>query len=403
MLTGPSTRVYFMSREPGEEPQFDRRHVPELERRHLIPYKPPVDQTLEQTLERTTECLKARAIEERHVVQARPKRIKPDWKTVVNNKRQAVRNVIEKAGCTSIKDISKTAKVTQKLAKQILCLMAMGDDIPTYDYNNRHTDETINQVDSLINDRANRYATAGGIKRQLGTKVSKKFIRRRFLAKGYVYKRLRKTGTRKLADRYRNQRVDAVYSTVSQGFQETDNVLYFLDEIKFPLSSTGGFCWMANGEDLIFNDRDDNLTLHAIAICDSNGFTAFQIFLDEINSVDVLYFVTTFLNSRGQDKQLTIILDNAAWHNSHIVQQSPVFTYFLFNSPRFYEGNLIENSFSAIKDTFRTRRVFSHLYDEVECLIDNFLDPVHQLRFQGYCRHYLRTAHEIINYKLNQS
>jgi transposase len=364
-------------------------------------FNPPVDSTVGQTMERTQQQLSF-ASSLKPPIASRPKKpSKPDWAEVVNRKRASAKKVVEKSATTTINKLAKEARVSKKMTKRTLTLIAMGDEPAVYQYQNSHPKELVDRIKSIMDDPDNKYYNSGTIKRLVAPNiVSKRFIQRTYRAKGFKYLRLRKTGKKKVIERYLHERIPSIYSLASQGFEAAeDECVYFLDECKFPLHSTGAYCWVKNSEDLVFNDREDNMIIHVIALCDRNGWIAFQICLEEVRSADFLYFVRTVLNRIASDKRVKIILDNGSWHCSKVIQNSDIFRFLAYNAPYFYEGNLIEMGFSAVKDTFRTRRVYHSLQDEIQCLIDNFLDPRHAGRFPGYGRMYLRYMLKVLNYR----
>lgn len=107
MKTRPSTRIYFMDYRGDDEIEFDRRRVPDSLRHDLEPYSPEEVRTLEQTLDRAKDCLSmipknghARR-PSNHVKQ------KPSWESVVNQKRNILKNVIEKSSATNMAQYAK--------------------------------------------------------------------------------------------------------------------------------------------------------------------------------------------------------------------------------------------------------------------------------------------------------
>ena len=215
--------------------------------------------------------------------------------------------------------------------------------------------------------------SAAGFKREIPERVSKKFIRRKLHEKGYKYRRIKPKPKKASNDRYEYESLPETISFIAQALGEYGESIFFLDKVKFPLHSTGEYCWVKDAGNIMFNDRLDNMTLHFIALCSKNGFVAFQIFLDEITATDVLYFLTEFLRTYVTAPNMMILLDNAAWHKAEILRLNPVYMFLWFNAPKVFEVNLIENSFSAIKTEFKTRKVHEHLLDEVQKV---FVPPI---------------------------
>jgi transposase len=123
---------------------------------------------------------------------------------------------------------------------------------------------------------------------------------------------------------------------------------------------------------------------------------AAQIYLEKINKEATYYFLTEVLKRTPADKPLVVLLDNAGWHKANVVSKSSFAKFLLFNVPRCWEANLIENCFSKLKDRWRRRplrvdlRGETDLQGEVDYLAELLMEGSSEEDFSGYRRQYLR-------------
>ena len=183
-----------------------------------------------------------------------------------------------------------------------------------------------------------------------------------------------------------HQKVVRVISHLMHCLEDDDVEVLYADEMKFPLYQTPSYSWAKSGEDHFqYNNRPDNMSLTAIALCSAYRFEAVQIYVDEVKAVDFLYFMQTAIQALPSDKRYTVLVDNAAWHNARLVQQSDVWRFLYFNEPGQYRINLIENAFSAVRALFRQRLFAEGLAEEVRNILAIFFDSGNSERFEG-CR-----------------
>ena len=97
--------------------------------------------------------------------------------------------------------------------------------------------------------------SAGGIKRALPHRVSKRFIRKKLHERGYKYKRIKPKPTKASLQRYEHESLPETISFIVQALSEHGESIFFLDEVKFPLHCTGEYCWVRAGEELVFNGQ----------------------------------------------------------------------------------------------------------------------------------------------------
>ena len=169
--------------------------------------------------------------------------------------------------------------------------------------------------------------------------------------------------------------------------------MLFIDEIKFPLNQTARYQWIKKGETpaIKLNRRptqDGMLT--AIALCSTTQFLAVQIYQSEIQGKDFLNFLNTAIMGLPTDKSYLILADNATWHHASCVQSTKAHSFLLFNVPRMFYINMIENSFSGVRAEYRKRPLVESVERECELILKIFFAEHNQERFAGYYRNHLR-------------
>ena len=313
--TQPCSKVIFVYDPTPEDLDIEERAIPEDHKYIMDPFSPRDDLTPDIVDEMLVDLLLVEededAEEERRL---KKKKKKLTWEEKVNDKRRRVQQILETTGAKTIKELAQKAGVSKALASEAFKHFQATGEVEAFEYNNKHSQETMDAMDNLIEDPAMRYLTAADVMREIPARVSKKIIRRRLKEKGFAYKRIKKPGTTQKTshERYRDPGLPSTISMISQLFGRLDKEIFFLDEAKFPLHSTGQYCWLKKETELMYNDRPDNTTLHAICLCSKHDFVAVQFFLDEIKTADVLYFLKTFLSTHVTSPEIIILLDNAA-------------------------------------------------------------------------------------------
>ena len=97
------------------------------------------------------------------------------------------------------------------------------------------------------------------------------------------------------------------------------------------------------------------------------------------------------LSEKKIPKPVVYIMDRGPWHTGFLIRQGPLLKNVIFSIPGWPEVNMIENSFSQIRDRFRSRPLFESLEDEVKFLVQTFASQEADDAFPGYTRNLLRT------------
>jgi len=139
---------------------------------------------------------------------------------------------------------------------------------------------------------------------------------------------------------------------------DPETEVLYCDEMKFPLFQTSTHSWTSQLDCYrgVYNRREDDRVLTAIALCSTKGFLGVQVYKQEVTGPDFLYFLNSIIAGLPQTKSYTVLADNASWHHANIVDRSAVSGFIFFNEPRMFQQNIIRIQFresSVQKETIR--------------------------------------------------
>lgn len=205
-------------------------------------------------------------------------------------------------------------------------------------------------------------------------------------------RRLRKPGP----DRNRTTRVKGVLKHLAQANSEEEVVNIYVDEVHFMLMQTATHNWRSSDQaedDMIYNRRPwpEKAKLTVIAACTIKKFLAIQIFKQDINADEFLYFLQEVLASVPRGQKVTVLADNASCHSAALVQKTKAGKFLFMNSPGLFRANAIENAFSFVKAEWRKRHQVSTLEEEAHQLVRIFFDPLNEKRFMGIAFNHARS------------
>lgn len=307
----------------------------------------------------------------------------------VNALRAEISLSINTVGFDSYRDVAKRVSCHTSTVKSVYLQMALHGQPVEYQYNHLKSPQIVERLDNLINEPANRFFTTMDYKRRVPT-CSKKYIRRRLKASGRRYVKLDLGRKGRERDPFDKKELKRVIWTVVQAMAQDKETILFLDEAVFPCNQTSEYCWMRKGERMVYNRREKTESLYVIALCSQNGYVAFQVHTKEPNKEATHFFLTEVLKRLKMEDKVVILLDNAGWHHSNLVQKSKMSEFLLFNVAYCWESNMIENTFSKMKSLWRQRRVAKTADEEVETLVGMFRKGWNQSDFAGYRRQYYR-------------
>ena len=162
--------------------------------------------------------------------------------------------------------------------------------------------------------------------------------------------------------------------------------------MKLPLFQTPTWHWKRTGSDsqARYGIRPLSQTITAIAMCSIHRFESVQLFTTEVNTIDFTYFLERSIEMLPANKRYIVLLDNATWHQGRFIQKSKTCKYLLFNEPRQFRLNLIENAFSYVRSHYRRRIVTDNMIEETKSIISIFFSEDCSRKFAGFFRNHIR-------------
>jgi hypothetical protein len=335
--------------------------------------------------------------EERNIGKGIGRRQKLSRREQVNALREEISLSINSTGFKSYKDVARRVCCHTSTVKSVYLQMTLHGQPREYQYNNLHSQGTVQRLDNLINQPANQFLTTMDYKRRVPT-CSKKYLRRKLKASGRRYVKLKRERKVQIEKRWNKVVLKRVIWTAVQAMAREKEAILFLDEAAFPCNQTTDYCWVRKGERVIYNRREKTETLNVIALCNQKGYVAFQVHSREPNKEAIHFFLTQVLERLKDMKKVVILLDNAGWHHSNLVEKSKVRELLLFNVAYCWESNMIENTFSKMKSLWRQRRVARTTEEEVETLVGMFREGWSKSDFAGYRRQYYRQLERLFDF-----
>ena len=393
--TRECSAVLFKMPEPGQEVKFAKREFEVAKWLPCVKYKSKkrIDSTTVWrqlvTKQRELELLRYPEKEEK---KAKPKKT---WEDKVNERRQLAAYYFHSLVRPTIAEVSKMAGCGRKLAKEVMHdVLAFGRPLP-YSYPNVKPREQVEELDRTIAEVRGSFSTITDIKRR-HCAFSKKWIGRRLHGSGFRWlkmtRRLRHPGP----DLHRSSRVKAVVKHLAQAITHTDVVNVYVDEVHFMLTQTATHNWRNDNQaedDMVYNRRPwpEKAKLTCIAACTLKGFLAVQVFRQDINADEFLYFLQEILMKMPRGQKVSVLADNATCHSASLVQKSRAGKFLFMNSPGLFRANAIENAFSFVKAEWRKRPQVCTYEEEAQQLARIFFDGVNEKRFLGIAFNHARS------------
>jgi hypothetical protein len=318
------------------------------------------------------------------------KRVMTSRLEIVNKKRKMVADILRNGMIMSLKKVAKSAGCSLEMVTTVRDQMMIRGDVSEYSYNNLHSEEDMRELHSLIEEPKNKYFSTRDYKRVVG-KFSVKKIRKELKELGLRWKKMPRKRVKSVDKKCDKEKMQQVISHIVSSLGSAEREVLYADEMKFPLNQTPSYFWQGRDrEEEVYNNRSENITVTAIALCSTKGFVAVQYFLDEVKAVDFLYFMQEVMERLPKDKEYSVLVDNAGWHIANLMKNSDVWRFLTFNVPGQYRVNLIENSFSGVRAMWRQRPEVESIVEVVEDLNKIFFDGENSRRFEGYYYNHLR-------------
>lgn len=314
------------------------------------------------------------------------------WKVKVNEKRQEIRMELERQITPNLSEIARKTNSAYRTVKNVQEELNLLGEISEYEYNNLKTEEEIENLRNDVYIMQEGYSTVTDLKRIHPT-FSRKYILNVLKTSGFKWKKVRRERKNPKPVSHDSRNICRVISHTFQGLQNEETEMLYVDEMKFPLVQNSKYHWAQNGvrDKVIYSQRDvEELVFTAVVMCSTKEFLAVQFYKGEISGRDFYYFLNESILRLPENKKYSILLDNASWHRTYVVTETPLNIFLKFNEPRMFQINLIENAFSAIRHDFRKRPLVKTQEDEVRQILSLFFDDRNLRRFRGFHRNHVR-------------
>jgi hypothetical protein len=404
-VTRPCTKVYYSNIPPDEEVSFEVRPYDTVTEYASRPFKsdPHVDlDDIEDMLKAKQEELELIKRTNTPILQPLRRAIKLTWKSRVDNKRSQVADMLRHQVKINLAEVRRALKCSYSLVKRVHQELLMQGEHSDFQPQNLKEPQDIQQLVESVSQVQGTYTTIGDLKR-LHTTFSHKWIARQMHAQGLRYHKMARRRRVEKRELYRKQEVINVVKHLAQAHANSRTVeTYFIDEVHFPLEQTADKHWTRpdqGDQQLVYNRRQAcTKKISAIALCDFTGFRAVQFFIQEVTAPDFLFFLQEALTRLPQVDQVTILADNASWHNAKSIRKTKAVKFLHFNAPKLYQSNAIENCFSYVRSAFRKRPLVHSVEEEVRLLAGIFFDEKNKRRTAGVARNHIRCLLELLYY-----
>ena len=311
----------------------------------------------------------------------------------VNRKRRLIAMCIRNQKSLNLKSIARFTKSCYQTVSRVYRDLNRGLPVDSYQYNNLKQQGELEHLQRDIEEADGGLVSVADLKRANPT-FSRKKILQLLHASDLRWRKLPLPEPKFATyDPPNQQALDKIISEMAQVHAHPEMEMLYIDEMKFPLNQTAKYHWI--GKDavstIMLNRRQvPDATLTVIALCSTRRFLAVQVFRGEITGQDFLNFVNKSIQSLPDGRRYAILADNASWHKSGLIRKTEAYRYLMFNLPRMFQINMIENAFSAVRAEFRKRRTVETYEEECQQIIQLFLADHNQKRFAGYYRNHLR-------------
>ena len=356
-------------------------------------------QTLEELLERLTDFkLAKRAPKPLKLLFAQQNQ--DPYKQNLDRKRKKIEGMFMAQDKPKLSAIAKACSADFNTVKRLYRQFLTTGSVEQFQYCNKHLQEDEERLQQSIDNIHTTFKSVSDLKRQ-HRNFSKKFIRKRLRTQDLRWKRVPKILRPKKSRRRQpdSERIRFIITALAKALTDDCTEVFYADEMKLPLHQTSEFHWTKDKQpdSRTYGMRNSRDLLTAIALCSTRRFEAVKIVEGEVNSIDVVHFIERFIESLPKTKRYIILVDNAPWHKSNIIQSSDVKRFLLFNEPYQFRLNMIENAFSYVRQAFRKRQDEADKHIEMDTALKIFFEEFQQVKFEGYFRNHIRNLIDVGN------
>lgn len=368
------------------------------------------DAAIIESLNYAEETLEFENIKERQVRLGKrapkvPKKKPPIERPHKLDKKIARIKEVLRTGSNSVSKIAKECRVSHGFAKWTSqAIMLNSNSLDKY-FSSKRKDK-IAKIEKAISDTlaTNCFSTATDVKdclKEKGIVASRSAIYRQFRRLGYYWKI---NQSRQLKPKALNDEDKDKIRTIAVHYADTladdMNKLIFLDEMKFVKTQCPLKIWNKAKNVCLLRQNNCSLpdVLTAVVTCTTEQFVGIQFFCHELTAQDFAYHLAR-LRNKLEDQNFgpfRVVCDQAPWHCSRKILQSPLANNLVFNAPRHPQTNFIECCFSGPRNLYRSRKDVEDIETEVKEIMKIFMKTGTKEHFKNLTRNFVRTLRSVI-------
>ena len=313
------------------------------------------------------------------------------YRSKVNKRREKAAMLIEVDPGVNLTKVARLSGVSYKGVRRIYDQIRLTGSYERFDYTNKHKNEDIDHLDYDLDGISNGFRTVSDLKNR-NPSFSRRYILSALHKRGFLWRMVPRAKRIEKQKEPNSMNICHVIRVLSYSHFFDDVTVLFVDEMKLPLFQTPDWHWRRTGQEdpARFNIRPLTQTITAIAMCSIHKFEAVQLYETEVKTVDFTYFLEKAIDQLPFGKKYMVLLDNATWHHGKFIHKSKVAKFLIFNEPRQFRLNLIENAFSYVRALYRRRAVTNDLKEETKSIISIFLGQDCERKFPGFLRNHIR-------------
>ena len=313
------------------------------------------------------------------------------YRNKINNKRAKVAELIHCCEKVNLSKIARLTRMTYESVRTIYNQIRLKGDYEVFNFNHQHSLLDQETLENDLDHIEEGFSTVKDIKNR-NPSFSKKYIMSLLHKKRYRWRMVPRAKREEKQKEPNSENICSIIRILTYCHYFDDISVLYIDEMKLPLFQTPTWHWKRTGSETHarYGIRPLTGTITAIAMCSIYRFEAVQLFTTEVNTIDFTFFLENAIQNLPVNKRYIFLLDNATWHQGRFIQKSKACRYLLFNEPRQFRLNMIENSFSYVRSLYRRRIVTDDIKEETKSIISIFFGEDCTKKFAGFFRNHVR-------------
>ena len=309
----------------------------------------------------------------------------------MNKKRAKAAELLLSCEKVNLTKIARQTRMTYERVRAIYNEIRIKGDYEEFKYPNQHSIDEKEALEKDIERLGEGFSTVKDIKNR-NPCFSRRYILSILHQKRFMWRTIPRAKREEKQKEPNSENICSIVRILTYCHFFDDITVLYIDEMKLPLFQTPTFHWTKTGSQTHrrYGIRPLSETITAIAMCSINQFEAVQLFRSEVNTIDFTYFLERAIENLPTNKRYLVLLDNATWHQGRFIQNSKACSYLVFNEPRQFRLNLIENAFSYVRNLYRRRLLTDDIREETKSIISIFFGQDCSRKFPGYFRNHLR-------------